>query len=280
MLSLQLFFVLKRTEVFIILLLRLYRHSWLGPGIWCSWTVGNVIFVAGICAIIEIRSLVLARDDAVGALVVFSGCLLVFRQKNIRTKVYHWFLNVLANEFATHSLINAFALAVLSSKLSFCRYEHKSFVSFKNVVLCTYKLVCMMNVWQKWHELVHVSAVGCSSLCILMFFCSYVFLFIALYYRWLCALVEIRSLVLARDDGVGALCCCFVDVHILKTEEHKNKRGHWKSNVHSSGLDVPLLFQCICIIDAECSTLFVEKEQNKRVYSLLFRSLRLRWMCA
>ena len=35
--------------------------------------------------------------------------------------------------------------------------------------------VCMMSVWQKWHELVHVRAVECSSLCILMFFCSYVF---------------------------------------------------------------------------------------------------------
>ena len=33
-----------------------------------------------------IRSLVLARDDGVGAPVVFSGCLLVFRRKNIRTK--------------------------------------------------------------------------------------------------------------------------------------------------------------------------------------------------
>ena len=50
------------------------------------------------------------------------------------------------------------APAVLSFKLSFCRYEHKSFVSFKDAVLCTYKLVCMMNVWQKRHELVHVRA--------------------------------------------------------------------------------------------------------------------------
>ena len=65
-----------------------------------------------------------------------------------------------------------------------------------------------------------------NIICILMFFCSYVFLFIALCSRWHCAVVEMRSLVLARDDAVGALCCCFVDVHILKTEEHKNKRGH------------------------------------------------------
>ena len=47
-------------------------------------------FVASICAVIKIRSLVLARDDAVGALVVVSGCLLgvylFLRQKNIRTK--------------------------------------------------------------------------------------------------------------------------------------------------------------------------------------------------
>ena len=32
------------------------------------------------------------------------------------------------------------APAVLSFKLSFCRYEHKSFVSFKDAVLCTCKL--------------------------------------------------------------------------------------------------------------------------------------------
>ena len=44
------------------------------------------------------------------ALVMFCGWLLVFRQKNIRTKGYHWFLNVYANEFATHSLINVLHL--------------------------------------------------------------------------------------------------------------------------------------------------------------------------
>ena len=31
-----------------------------------------------------------------------------------------------------------------------------------------------------------------------------------------CTVVEIRSLVQARDDGVGALCCCFVDVYFAK----------------------------------------------------------------
>ena len=61
---------------------------------------------------------------------------------------------------------------------------------------------------------------------------SYVLLFLCLLFIvakcscWHCSVIEIRSLVLARDDSVGSLCCCFVDVHIFKTEEHKNKRGH------------------------------------------------------
>ena len=42
------------------------------------------------------------------------------------------------------------APTVLSLRLFCCiRTEFFSFVSFKNTVLCTYKLVCMMKVWQK-----------------------------------------------------------------------------------------------------------------------------------
>ena len=42
------------------------------------------------------------------------------------------------------------APTVLSLRLFCCiRTEDIFFVSFKNVVLCTYKFVCMMNVWQK-----------------------------------------------------------------------------------------------------------------------------------
>ena len=48
-----------------------------------------LFFVAGICIVILIRSLVLARDDAVGALVVFSGCLLVFRTEEHKNKRFH-----------------------------------------------------------------------------------------------------------------------------------------------------------------------------------------------
>ena len=53
----------------------------------------------------------------------------------------------------------------------------------------------------------------------------------------------------------------------FKTEEHKNKRGTLKmSNIHSSQLDVRLLFQCCCIVDAKSTTAFVEK--NRRVYGI------------
>ena len=72
-----------------------------------------------------------------------------------------------------------------------------------------------------------------------------------------------RSLVLARDDGSGALNCLLVDAHFLKTEEHKNKRGIECSNVCSNKLDILLFLQCCCIIDAVSSTYFVVKEQKR-----------------
>ena len=67
------------------------------------------------------------------------------------------------------------APAVLSFKLSFCRYEHKSFVSFKNVVLCTYKL-CLYD------ECLAETAWACSCKSCLMFIImySYVLLFLCL----------------------------------------------------------------------------------------------------
>ena len=42
--------------------------------------------LAGICIVILIRSLVLARDDVSRALCIIGGVYSYFRQKNIRTK--------------------------------------------------------------------------------------------------------------------------------------------------------------------------------------------------
>ena len=42
------------------------------------------------------------------------------------------------------------------------------------------------------------------------------------------------------------------------------------ANVHSSQLDVRLLFQCCCIFDAKSTTAFVGK--NRRVYDIALSS--------
>ena len=70
----------------ITLLIMLSCHSWQGPGIYSSALYSAL---ADICAVIKIRSLVWARDDAVGALVVFSGCLLVFKTEEHKNKRFH-----------------------------------------------------------------------------------------------------------------------------------------------------------------------------------------------
>ena len=51
--------------------------------------VGLVLCLAGICDCIKMRSLVLARDDVSRALVVFSGCLLVFKTEEHKNKRVH-----------------------------------------------------------------------------------------------------------------------------------------------------------------------------------------------
>ena len=66
-------------------------------------------FVASICAVISIRSLVLARDDAVGALVVFSGCLLVFKTDEHKNKRGIECSNVCSNELDIHLFIQCSA---------------------------------------------------------------------------------------------------------------------------------------------------------------------------
>ena len=73
-----------------------------------------------------------------------------FRQKNIRTKGS---LNVQMSVQASLTYLcpfNVCTFGAVSATIFYCiRTEGYFFCFFKNVVLCTYKLVCMMNVWQK-----------------------------------------------------------------------------------------------------------------------------------
>ena len=68
-----------------------------------------MLFVASICAVISIRSLVWARDDVSEALVVFSGVYLFLGQKNIRTKDPIECSNVCSNELDIHLFIQCSA---------------------------------------------------------------------------------------------------------------------------------------------------------------------------
>ena len=80
----------------------LQRHSWLGPGIWSSALYSAL---AGICAVIRIRSLVWARYDGSLALCIICGVYSYFRQKNIRTKDPIECSNVCSSELDIHYFI-------------------------------------------------------------------------------------------------------------------------------------------------------------------------------
>ena len=60
------------------------RHSWPGPGIWYPWTAGCVLNYSRHCAVIWIRSLVLARDDAVGELCTYLWFISLFLKRIYR----------------------------------------------------------------------------------------------------------------------------------------------------------------------------------------------------
>ena len=96
---------------------------------------------------------------------------------------------------------------VLCLRLFCCvRTEVFSFVSFKNTVLCTAKLFAMMDIWMYGQKL--VSALT-AEWALFVFLCSFVLVSLLFYIscsRWHCAVVEIRSLVLARDDGIVGTC--------------------------------------------------------------------------
>ena len=164
------------------------------------------------------------------ALVMFCGWLLVFRHKNIRTKGYHWFLNVYANEFATHSLINVFAPVVLSFQLFLLNMNIRFFLLFLLRMLCfaLTNYVCMMNVWQKRHEHVHVRAAWCSSLCILMFFCSYVFIYSCILHTWNLDPWSWPGMTVSL--ALAMFCGCLLVFR--------------QKNIRTKGL--PLILECLC----------------------------------
>ena len=66
--------------------------------------MGLYCALAGICVFIKIRSLVQARDDAVGGTVLFCGWMFL-RQKNIRTKDPIECSNVCSSELDVHLFI-------------------------------------------------------------------------------------------------------------------------------------------------------------------------------
>ena len=61
------------------------------------------------CAVIKIRSLVLARDDESRAQCCICGCKLFIRQKNIRTKEFIEYSNVCSSELDVHLSFQCFA---------------------------------------------------------------------------------------------------------------------------------------------------------------------------
>ena len=130
------------------------------------------------------------------ALVVFSGCLLLIFQteehKNKRIPLIlecscKWICGTFLNQcFAPAVYVYDCLLLWRTEGSFFCLFRHDGHSDvWAEAGFCTN---CRMDI-----------------VCILMFFCSCVFIIIASWSCWLCAVVEIRSLVLARDDGVGAL---------------------------------------------------------------------------
>ena len=80
----------------------------------------------------------------------FCQTVIYYRQKNRGTKDS---LNVQMSVQASLTYFcpfNVCTFGAVSATIFYCiRTEGYFFCFFKNVVLCTYKLVCMMNVWQK-----------------------------------------------------------------------------------------------------------------------------------
>ena len=115
------------------------------------------------------------------ALVVFCGCLLVFRQKNIRTKVCIEEFNIHSNGFDVYSNSLMLAPAVLSL-LSFLLYKNRRIVcfslfsSYKNVFYnVNTSLACLMDI-SRWQA----GACSCMPPTNVCYLHSYVLLFLCL----------------------------------------------------------------------------------------------------
>ena len=116
----------------------LYSHSWLGPGIWCSWTVGCLFYRKHLCRHWDKIPGPGQGWRCRGHWAVALWKYTFKRQKNIRTK------ETLKNLISTQMdlmyipILQCLHLRWLSATV-FCYEEQKilSFASFKNTVLCT-----------------------------------------------------------------------------------------------------------------------------------------------
>ena len=136
-----------------------------------------------------------------------------------------------------HSLINVLHLRCWVYDFLLL-YKSRRIVCFS--LFCSYKnvfykvntsLACLMDI-SRWQ------AGACSCMhwimfvtCILMFFCSYVFLLLHP------AFVKFRSLVLARDDVVGA-CGVLWMLTVFWQKNIRTKVCIEEFNIHSNGFDV------------------------------------------
>ena len=114
------------------------------------------------------------------------GVYLFLRQKNIRTKEFIEYSNDRSSELDVHLFIQCCASAML---------RHDLLLLEKNIRGITLLIMLSCHSWQG--PGIYSSA-----------------LYSAL--ADICAVIKIRSLVLARDDVSGAQCF-FVGLHILKT---------------------------------------------------------------
>ena len=77
--------------------------------------------------------------------------------------------------------------------------------------------------------------------------------------RWHCTVIEIRSLVLARDDVVVGACDVLwvFTVFVLRQKNIRTKVCIEEFNIHSNGFDVYSNSSMLCTFGAQSTTFFV-----------------------